>query len=418
VVTKLTTSALIVGAGPAGAATSIYLTLAGINHVIIDKATFPRDKVCGDACSGKTAAVIRKAHPEWMTELMQDKEAVLPSQGIVFVAPNGTSVKIPFKPDDSAAHTVVGFTSPRIAFDDFLFQKLASPYATIFEGAMIQKIERIDLNTICVTFIKGIEIYVVHTALVIGADGDKSIVRDAMMTDTHLSRSYAVGLRGYYEGVTGMKNDNYIELHFLKELLPGYFWVFPLAGGRVNAGVGMSTSVIRRKKVNLRQQMLEIIAHHPTISPRFSGAKLIGKIQGWGLPMGVKKMKISGDNFMLTGDAASLVDPFSGERIGNAMYSGMLAALAVEKCMLADNFSADHLKQHYDVILDRAIGKELNFSYILQRLCQHGSLIDLVVNKAANSDTLRRTISSMFFDLDVRKQLSKPSFYLKILMNR
>ena len=57
---KLDTNAIIIGAGPAGAGTSMYLTQAGIDHIIIDKETFPRDKVCGDACSGKTAFVLRK----------------------------------------------------------------------------------------------------------------------------------------------------------------------------------------------------------------------------------------------------------------------------------------------------------------------------------------------------------------------
>ena len=71
-VQKLETKAIIIGAGPAGAGTSIYLTQAGIPHVIIEKETFPRDKVCGDACSGKTAFVLRKANPGWLQEIFSN----------------------------------------------------------------------------------------------------------------------------------------------------------------------------------------------------------------------------------------------------------------------------------------------------------------------------------------------------------
>ncbi|MEI8280131.1 MAG: NAD(P)/FAD-dependent oxidoreductase [Bacteroidota bacterium] len=409
---------LIIGAGPAGAGTSIYLTLAGIHHIIIDKETFPRDKVCGDACSGKTAFVIRRAHPEWIEEILKDQQTFLPSHGIIFAAPNGKQLRIQYNPNKLPGDPAPGFTLPRFIFDNFLFQKLVSPFTTIYQGATLKSIERLPDAKIKVIFVKDSTVYEVITPLIVGADGDKSYVRKTLMNDNISSRSHAVGLRAYYEGVTGLDKDDFLELHFLPELLPGYFWIFPLPDGKVNVGVGILSDKIRNERINLREKMLAAIKNNPNVKDRFANALLIDKIQGWGLPMGMEQLPVSGDNFLLTGDAASLIDPFSGEGIGNALYSGMLAAYAIERSINENRFDKAFLKEHYDAVLYKRIGEELKISKTLQRLCRFPWLFNFIVNKAIKSPSLSKTISSMFLDLDLREQLRKPSFYFKILMNK
>ena len=164
--------------------------------------------------------------------------------------------------------------------------------------------------------------------------------------------------------------------------------------------------------------MLHAIATNPMIAPRFANARLAGKIQGCGLPLGTEQLPVSGDGFILTGDAACLIDPFSGEGIGNALYSGMLAAAAIKEAAARNNYSAAFLKSVYDDVVYKRLGEELKLSTTLQRLCRFPWLFNFVVNKAARSASLRNTISCMFTDMDLREQLSKPSFYWKILINR
>lgn len=415
--TKLETKAIIIGAGPAGAGTSFYLTQAGIPHIIIEKAIFPRDKVCGDACSGKTAFVMRKANPQWLQEVFQQSEKFMPSHGIIFVAPNGKSLNIPYNPNPQPGEQAPGFTTPRLVFDNFLFSKIPSQYATVFQGADVKDIHRGN-NTVTVIFTKDNETYEVTAPLLVGADGDKGIVRKTMLTNHSSPKAYAVGLRAYYTGITGLNDNNFIELHFLPEMLPGYFWIFPMPNGMANVGVGILSDVIRKKKINLREQMLNAIKTNPNINHRFANATLVDKIQGWGLPMGMEQLPVSGDNFLLTGDAASLVDPFSGEGIGNALYSGMLAAYAIEKSLNEKRTDSDFLKEAYDDVLYKRLGDELKISATLQRLCRYPWLFNLVVNKASKSKSLSDTISCMFTDMDLRDKLRKPSFYLNILFNR
>ena len=269
-----------------------------------------------------------------------------------------------------------------------------------------------------VRFTKDGAAYQVEASVIVGADGDKGVVRKTFINDNASPKSYAVGLRAYYKGVEGMDRNNFIELHFLPEVLPGYFWIFPLPNGMANIGVGILSETIRAKKINLREQMLKAIEKNPTINHRFKKAELIGKIQGWGLPMGMERQQVSGDRFLLTGDAASLIDPFSGEGIGNALYSGMLAAEAIEKALKENQFEGAFFKEQYDDVLYKRLGDELKISATLQRLCRYPWLFNFVVNKAHKSPSLSKTISCMFTDIDLRDQLRKPSFYAKILFNR
>ncbi len=414
---QLNTSVIIIGAGPAGAGTSFFLTKYGIPHIVIEKDTFPRDKVCGDACSGKTALVINRANPEWLTEILADAKQFLPSWGITFVAPNGKALEIPFSPNRTPETKAPGFTVPRLVLDNFLFGKMQSEYCNIFQNASVSQIDNTGSMVTALMMHDGVN-YEIKAPIIVGADGDKSIVRKKFLSESIAPKTYAIGLRGYYQGVTGLHKENYIELHFLPEMLPGYLWIFPLPNGMANVGVGILSERVRKKKINLREQMLYAIKNNPDIAPRFANATLTGKIQGWGLPLGMTRQPISGDNFILTGDAAALIDPFSGEGIGNALYSGMLAAAAIKEAQTPNNFSAGFLKTAYDDVFYKRIGEELQISAALQRLCKYSWLFNFVVNKAQKSASLRNTISCMFTDMDLREQLSKPSFYLKILMNR
>ncbi|HEV8081891.1 MAG TPA: NAD(P)/FAD-dependent oxidoreductase [Chitinophagaceae bacterium] len=415
---SLNTQVIIMGAGPAGAGTSIFLTRAGIPHVIIEKNQFPRDKICGDACSGKTVFVLRKANPLWPDEIFKNTADYMPSHGVIFVSPNGKLLNIPFNPAKIPEGQAPGFITPRLIFDNFLFEKLASEYAAIYQKATVKSMERQADGKVKVSFSQGDETYEVTAPLIVGADGDKSQVRKNFLSSHSSSKAYCVGLRAYYHGVTGLHENHFIELHFLPEVLPGYFWIFPLPNGITNVGIGMMSDRIRKKKINLREEMLNAIKTNPNISHRFSNAKLLDKIQGWGLPMCMKRQPLSGDNFLLTGDAAGMIDPFTGEGIGNALYSGMLAAFAIDELLKADEYDAALIKEKYDDVLFKRIGNELKTSATLQRLCHYRWLFNFVVEKAHKSKTLNNTITSMFTGIDLRKQLRKPSFYARILLNR
>ncbi len=410
------TDIIIIGAGPAGCATSLFLAEAGIPHTILEKQTFPRDKVCGDALSGKSVYVLNKLDPTIIPEIATKTDSFIDSWGVKFVAPNGKSIDIPFKSETNTNTLPPGFISKRIHFDHYLFSKLNKNYATVIEGAEVNEVEYIG-DTIRVTYHKnGEKHWLENVQLIVGAEGDRSIVAKKLAGIKKENDHYCAGIRAYYEGVEGMHPKNFIELHFLKELLPGYFWIFPLPNGQANVGAGMLSSVVSKNKVNLKADMLDAIANNPNINGRFKNATLVGKVEGWGLPLGSKKRPLSGNRFLLTGDAGSLIDPFTGEGIGNALYSGMMAAEMIGKSIKANRFDALFLKEYDQTFYNRQ-WDELKLSHTMQKLCKYPWLFNLVVNKAHKNKALKETISCMFEDLDLRAKLRNPLFYLKLLVN-
>ena len=405
---------IIAGAGPAGCVASLFLTDFKIPHLLIEKGVFPRDKICGDAVSGKMLEIIAKLHPEKVKVFAQDTDKSTLSYGMQFIAPSGNSVGIPFpKPKGDLP---IGFVSKRMEFDNFLYGLTESFFATRMEGTEITEVENTN-GGVKITLKKGEETFQVFSPMVIGSDGSRSMIKKKLLGDEVDEMHYCAGIRAYYKGVEGLHPENFIELHFYKELLPGYFWIFPLPGGYTNVGMGMLSANVSKKKVNLRKEMLNLIDTHPILKERFKNAELDGKVSGWGLPLGSKKRPLSGEHFILTGDAASLIDPFTGEGIGNAGVSGMVAARIAKQAIDQKNYSTQFLKQYDDIIYGK-LWNELKLSHNIQRLSAIPWLFNFVVNKITKNKQLREIFTNMFIDLDLRAKLKSPMFYFRLFFNR
>jgi len=131
------------------------------------------------------------------------------------------------------------------------------------------------------------------------------------------------------------------------------------------------------------------------LKERFKNAEMVDKIRGYNLPLGSKKRKLSGDNYILIGDAASLIDPFTGEGIGNAMLSSMCALDIIVEGHHSKIYSADSLKQ-YDKAVYKRLGPELTLSRRMQQLGQYQWLLNFVVNKANRSKLFHESITHFF----------------------
>lgn len=405
------TDVCIIGAGPGGCATAIQLAKLGIKNVLVDKAVFPRDKICGDALSGKVMSVFNKIDPAIAQEFLQ-QEAQIGSWGVKFIAPNGKALRVPFKLNYNKEQTPPGFIAKRFDFDHFLIgQTKRYPEIQLLENTDIT--EHIKTGNGWIVKDKNTTVEI-HASLLIVCNGAHSNFAKETGGIKMEPEHYCAGIRAYYSGITDLDPDNFIELHFIKDFLPGYFWIFPLANGLANVGVGVASNTVSDKKMNLKSEMLAIIQTHPEFKERFKKAQLLDTIKGYGLPLGSKKRKISGDNFMLVGDAASLIDPFTGEGIGNAVISGMVAAKYAGECIAAQKFDGIFM-QGYDELVYKRMWSELSLSRRMQKLLGYPFLFNMVVNKANRSKLLKETISSMFDNIDLRNRLKNPVFYLKLL---
>ncbi|MDX1545937.1 MAG: geranylgeranyl reductase family protein [Rhodothermales bacterium] len=405
--------AVIAGAGPGGATAAAFMAEAGLRVLLVDKARFPRDKVCGDAISGKSVDVLRQLG---LTRPLIDAGAQ-DAWGITFGAPSGEAASIPFTRDLDRAVPPT-FVCRRDVFDQVVLDRALAAGAELWDGTAVAGLLR-DGDRIT-----GVRLTApgdapkssnrrLESPLVIGADGAYSAVVRGLGLPQLAPRYYAAAVRAYYEGVTGFEDRPFMEIHFVDEALPGYFWIFPLGGGRANVGVGMLSHALKRSGKRLKA-LLDVCVRHERFAGRFAHARRVGPVKGWGLPLGSRPRPMAGAGWLLLGDAASLIDPFTGEGIGNAMVGGREAARWAAAATAQNDYSAAFLEGFERDMLGY-LRSELRLSHAMQRLTGWTALLDFVVRRAARSPEVADALSCMFDDEAQRRRLLSPLFYLRLL---
>ncbi|NML63895.1 geranylgeranyl reductase family protein [Hymenobacter sp. RP-2-7] len=405
----------ILGAGPGGAIAALHLAKAGHRCLLLDRAAFPRDKICGDALSGKVLSELRHLGGP-LTERLAEAGRGAASWGITFAAPSGQLLRVPFKKAADIAHARPdGYVLPRLTFDNLLVEEVRrQPLIELRENCEVARTERGGLGWRLLDKQGGL---LAECRLLLVANGaQSSFVRQVVGRELEPA-AHCAGVRAYYRGVAGLDPQHFVELHFLPELLPGYLWIFPLADGGANVGLGMLSQDVAKKRLNLRQRLEELVATHPSLQARFAQAERLGPVRGWGLPLGSRRRPLSGEGYLLLGDAASLIDPFSGEGISHAMVSGRHAADWAGRALATSNVSAGFLAG-YDAAVYRRLGQELRLSTAMQRLLRWPQLFNFIANRAVANPTLAETLSAMFLDIDLRARLKQPGFYLRLLFGR
>jgi geranylgeranyl reductase family protein len=414
---------LIVGAGPSGTVAAMYAARRGLKAIVVDRDTFPRDKVCGDALSGKTMSVLDE---------LGLLEAVAGLDGaeinhVILSSPEHVDCRVDmrskqhFDPLTGRHVPMRGYVIRRQVFDHFLVQETRSRGIEVREGFAVKDLLRDDAG--CVVGVRGQPVGAasgnghgqaeeeIRARVVLGCDGFSSIVARRTGLYTHDPRHWLVALRCYYENVAGTTDE--LELHFVDEVRPGYFWIFPLENGGANIGIGMIHSAMKRKQVDLRRALAEVTSRAP-FAERFAEARPAEKPVGWNLPLGSRRRPCHGDGFLLLGDAASLIDPFSGEGIGNAFYSARIAAEVCQEAIAEGDTSARTLRRYEDRLWE-ALGPELKVSYQMQQIGRVRPLLNFVIGKGARSEEVSDHICGMLANAVPKKELTSPLYYLKLL---
>ena len=339
---KIKTGICIIGAGPAGATASIFLGKMGIKHVIVDAASFPRDKVCGDGLDLNTIRVLNHIDPTIIEkELAANKNCFTASQGFRFILPSGRKVDIlrnAANGTNDHADRPMFFVSKRFDFDNLLVSKIDRSIADVQLSTRINIITKTGKTWMLEGEGPSGKI-AIETDFLIGADGDHSIVLKHLGERKVDRNNYAGAVRQYWSGVEGMHPDNLLEVYFPKSLPLSYFWIFPLPDGKANVGYGMASNYIAKHHINVRKAFEELIKTDPVLIPRFKNAQPQETVKGYGIPMSGNDRKAYGDGWMLLGDAASLVCPTSGEGIGSGMISGYVAAKFLQRAAAQYDFS-------------------------------------------------------------------------------
>jgi geranylgeranyl reductase family protein len=346
------TDVCIAGAGPAGATTSLFLSKMKIAHVILDAATFPRDKVCGDALDLKAIRILNDLEPGLVEREILTNKNFAQSKGVVINISQTKQARLIYTPKKNEPDFPYFIVSKRKYFDNFLVSKIDTAYASFLQATKVEKI--IFEENEKIIFAKNnsgkIEI---RAKLIVGADGDHSVVLKSLGERGISRENYAGGVRQYWKGISNILQDNCVELYLPKSLPLAYLWIFPLPNGEANVGCGLLSTLISERSVNLKELLHDIITKDPVMKDRFKNAEPLEKPVGWGLPLASLQRKASGNGWLLAGDAASLICPTTGEGIGPAMRSGYIAAHFIQRAVQTNNFS-ETFKNY-----DREIYKDL-----------------------------------------------------------
>lgn len=381
------TDIAILGAGPAGCACALELSNSGLKVLLIDKAAFPRDKICGDALSPDVVKQLGMISESLAQRFEQHPKKQF-IRGIRMYSPSGNMAELDLNLEKPGA--LNGYTMTRLHFDQILAEEVkAQPAITIWENTEVSAITQ-QQDGINLQSSKG----TINAKMLFAADGAQSMAAK-QLTNRKLDREHHCGaLRQYYTNVSFPLSTDRIELHFIQDVLPGYVWIFPMSDNTANVGIGMLSSALAKKKVNLRQTLEHVLHHDDRFKQRFAQAQSLENSKGFGIPIGSKKFVLSGNYFLLGGDAAHLVDPLSGEGIGNALRSGRFAAKHLIKCFEQQRFDADFNTQ-YDQVIYKLLQREFQLSRFVQRLFQHPRAVNLFVSAAAKSKRYRRLLQHL-----------------------
>ncbi len=310
--------ACIVGAGPSGTAAAITLAKAGRSVIVVDKATFPRDKCCGD---GLTAGALRLLESLGLDPAKVSSWTTV--DDVIVRSPSGRTVTFPMPPN-AGAYSVV---ARRVDLDNALVALARANGVTVVEDALL---------TSCVPSSNGVIVnasgHVIEARFVIGADGMWSPLRKLLAPPTPNEPTYLGewhAFRQYFTGVTG-RAQHEMFVFFERDLLPGYFWSFPLGNGTANLGFGIVRDGDQSVQ-HMKNLWPEILAR-PHISELLGpGVEAESPHKAWPIPARITAAVLSaaGGRALFVGDAASATDPMTGEGIGQALLTGTLAARAI-----------------------------------------------------------------------------------------
>jgi len=396
---------IVVGGGPSGSSCTMFLSKAGRKVLLLDRARFPRDKTCGDGISGRSVGILDELGLLGQFKGKEHQDMF----GVTFSSPDGTVAPI----SSGKGGRAPGFVCRREVFDDVVFQNAKKTAARAIEGFFVKDLV---MDNGRVAGVKG-DLEGKETEfrakVVVGADGAGSVVARKLGARNDDDDHLCAGMRCYYEGVEGMADQ--IELHFVKEALPGYFWIFPLPGKKANVGIGVMVRDMKKKRLNLQKLMSDVIERNPVFKERFRNAKRVTDPKGWMLPFATKRLKLAYDGCVLLGDAASLIDPFTGEGIGNALSSGKYASEAIVAAFDKNDFSEAALSVYPKALLAN-IGNEVDTNYRMQKMSRNPFLLNLVIGKAKRSKEIQSVVSAAILDPNNHKKLIDPMFFLRALL--
>jgi menaquinone-9 beta-reductase len=378
---------IVIGAGPAGIAAGLTAVARGLDTLVLDAATFPRDKTCGD---GLTTGALRLLERLGLPRASLGCDAYARVHDVMLVSPSGRRVPLPIGAGGERAGVIT-----RMRLDAALVAHARTRGVEIREASRAATLTP-AAHGVQVTTDGGAEY---SARFVIAADGHFSPARRAWQGGGPALGEWHAA-RQYFSGVT----DRKLWVAFERDLLPGYAWVFPLPGGRANVGFG----VLRdgRKGRDLKALWPDLLQRPLLREILGPGAVAEDRVRAWPIPTQYRPAALADGRVLFVGDAAAVVDPMTGEGIAQALETGMLAAQAIAAA--PDDADPNSVVARYRHSVARALGSDLRFAGALQRLLARPLAARAAIRTVDANDWTRRNFARWMFEDYPRAALFTP----------
>lgn len=330
---------IVVGGGPAGSVMAWSLARRGVRVAIVERASFPREKVCGDFVEPGGLRILEAMQ---CRRVLDDSSRLPITCTRVFIRSRvAYRGEIPYY-EEKHGLPPLGYIVPRHELDTHLLDRARAASATVYEGCAATEIRR-EEGFVRVGVRSGRRHFTLSSRLVVGADGTESTVARSFGLSRTDRRYIAISQRAYVEGVSVERGE--ATIWFDHDLFPGYGWMFPMSGGRANVGVGILSESCHRYGLSVPKLFGGFIeklrVRHPGCAQiRVAGKPLGGVVKTYG---GIGRNHFDGG--VLIGDAGSFVDPMTGEGITPGMESALIASSTLAESLERGRFDAAFLSR-------------------------------------------------------------------------
>ena len=322
---------IVVGAGPAGATTAFYLAQSGLDVLLLEKARFPREKVCGDGLTPRAVKAL-----VGMGISVTEQDGWVRNKGLRVIGA-GKRMELPWP--ELASYPGYGLVRTRHDLDETLARRAQKAGARLFEEVTVTGpvLDERTGRIIGVTAKQGSGASSpreYRARVVVAADGNSSRLSVAMGLRKRDDRPLGVAVRTYYK--TPRHDDDYLEswldLWDGDRLLPGYGWIFGMGDGTSNVGLGLLNTSAAFGNTDYHALLRQWLKGMPA-EWGFTEENRTEPIRGAALPMGFNRTPHYYQGLLLVGDAGGMVNPFNGEGIAYAMESGEILARTITQAL-------------------------------------------------------------------------------------
>ncbi|MDQ2655470.1 MAG: NAD(P)/FAD-dependent oxidoreductase [Chloroflexota bacterium] len=398
---RTTYQAIVVGGGPAGSTTARLLAEAGCRVLLLDKAAFPRHKACSDYLNPAAVRVLRElgamdalwaAHPH-------------PMQAMRVHAPGDRMFEATFR-DVEPGHVALGITRHRL--DDGLLQQAVAAGVEVRERAHVRDLVLDRGRVVGVQVTSGGVRETIRAPITIGADGHHSVVSRRLELDVPVRWPRRTGLAAHFRGLDRL--GDWGELHVTSG---GYAGLALLEDGLATVTLVTNVDAVAQRAGSVESYYDEKLAEIPIVREMVARSERVGPIRGVG-PLARRVRRRTGDGYLLVGDAAGFLDPFTGEGIYKSLQGARLAAPVIVAALERGDTSARALAP-YTRAYRRAFFANTQVLRIVQAFVHSPSLMSYVIDRLEQRAELGRLLTGVVSDLRPAQQALSPLFLARLL---